>query len=141
MAFLAGLTPVSGSGIEITLSDSNTILAANQNPSAALVQDSDLLLAELLLWYGGARAVAINGARITASTTILSSGPTIVIDGRRMVAPFRVSAVGDPVLLRTVLQTRGGFSDRMHEDGLGVWIVERSNVVVPPATPSRALAQ
>ncbi|HXX38355.1 MAG TPA: DUF881 domain-containing protein [bacterium] len=141
MAFLAGLTPVSGSGIEITLSDSNTILAANQNPSAALVQDSDLLLAEMLLWYGGARAVAINGARITASTTILSSGPTIVIDGRRMVAPFRVSAVGDPVLLRTVLQTRGGFSDRMHEDGLGVWIVERSNVVVPPATPSRALAQ
>jgi len=141
MAFLAGLTPVSGSGIEITLSDSNTILAANQNPSAALVQDSDLLLAEMLLWYGGARAVAINGARITASTTILSSGPTIVIDGHRMVAPFRVSAVGDPVLLRTVLQTRGGFSDRMHEDGLGVWIVERSNVVVPPATPSRALAQ
>ena len=93
-AALAGLTPVSGPGVEVTLSDSTRALAPAENPSEALVQDSDLLLLEMMLWYGGARAVAVNGVRITAETTIISSGPTVVVDGHRMVAPFHVSAVG-----------------------------------------------
>jgi uncharacterized protein YlxW (UPF0749 family) len=141
LASLAGLTPVIGPGIEITLSDSTRTLGPDQNPSEALVQDSDLLLLEMLLWYGGARGVAVNGARITARTTILSSGPTIVIDGRRMVAPFHITAVGDPQLLLSVLQTRGGFLDRMHESGLGVNVATRSRVVVAPWSADSAAAQ
>jgi uncharacterized protein YlxW (UPF0749 family) len=134
MAVLAGLTPVSGAGVEVTLSDSTRALAPAENPSEALVQDSDLLLLEMMLWYGGARAVAVNGVRITAETPIISSGPTVVVDGHRMVAPFQVSAVGDQRLLQGVLQTRGGFLDRMRESGLGVQVVARSYVTVPATT-------
>jgi uncharacterized protein YlxW (UPF0749 family) len=132
-AALAGLTPAFGPGVEITLSDSTRALAPSDNPSEALVQDSDLLLLEMMLWYGGVRAVAINGVRITAQSTIISSGPTIVVDGHRMVAPFHVFAVGDQKLLQGVLQTRGGFLDRMREAGLGVLVTARSNVTVPAA--------
>jgi len=134
IAVLAGLTPVSGPGIEVTLSDSTRALAPAENPSEALVQDSDLLLLEMMLWYGGARAVAVNGVRITAETSIISSGPTVVVDGHRMVAPFRVSAVGDQRLLQGVLQTRGGFLDRLRDSGLGVQVTARSYVAVPAAT-------
>lgn len=135
LAALAGLTPVRGPGIEVLLTDSTRALSPGENPSVALVQDGDLIFLTMMLWYGGARAVAINGERVTAQTTITSSGPTILINGRRLVGPFHVLAVGDPRVLRGVLETRGGFVDRMRQGGIGVQIIERQEVVVPPWNP------
>ncbi len=131
LAVDAGATPVAGPGVEIVLTDSTRTLRPGENPSMALVQDSDLVFLNMMLWYGGARAVAINGERITAQSTITSSGPTMVINRRPFVAPFRVVAVGDPKVLRGVLETRGGFVDRMREGGLGVQVTPRPDLVVP----------
>ena len=130
-AAFAGLTQVSGPGVDVTLTDSSRAIQPGDNPSAALVQDSDLTFLVMMLWYGGARAIAINGDRVTALTTITSSGPTLLINGRRLVGPFQVVAVGDPMVLRGVLETRDGFAARMRESGLGVRISERRSVTVP----------
>jgi hypothetical protein len=132
LAVEAGMTPVAGPGVEIVLSDATRQLRPGENPSVALVQDSDLVFLNMMLWYGGARAVAINGQRITARSTITSSGPTIVIDRRRVVGPFHIVAVGDPHVLGGVLDTRGGFVERMRESGLGVQVKTRSTLTVPP---------
>lgn len=137
-AALAGLTPVTGPGVDVTLSDSSRAIPQGENPSAALVQDSDLTFLVMMLWYGGARAVAINGERVTAVTTITSSGPTILINGRRLVAPFGVAAVGDPKVLRGVLETRGGFAERARESGLGLRIEARPAVTVPAGREASA---
>jgi len=67
---LAGFTPIPGPGIEIMLTDSTTTPRSDGNANAMLVQDGDLILLNMMLWYGGARAVAINGERITAQSTI-----------------------------------------------------------------------
>ena len=130
-AALAGFTPVSGAGVDVTLTDSTRAIRPGDNPSTALVQDSDLTFLVMMLWYGGARAIAINGERMTTLTTITSSGPTLLINGRRLVGPFEVVAVGDPTVLRGVLETRGGFADRMRETGLGVRISAHPAVRVP----------
>jgi uncharacterized protein YlxW (UPF0749 family) len=132
-ATLAGLTPVSGPGIVVTLSDSAAAIPPGANPSTALVQDSDLTFLVMMLWYGGAHAVAINGERVTAVATITSSGATILINGRRLVGPFDVAAVGDPKVLTGVLETRGGFAERARETGLGLRITARPVVTVPAA--------
>src|SRR5579875_555000 len=116
LAALAGLTPATGHG---------------ETPSVALVQDCDLIFLNMMLWYGGARAVAINRQRVSAQTPITSSGPTILINGHRLVGPFHVVAVGDPRVLRGVLATRGGFVERMRQSGIGVRIVERQELAVP----------
>lgn len=129
-AAAAGLTPVTGPGIELVLSDATQALPPGENPSMALVQDSDLVFLNMMLWYGGARAVAINGERITAQSTITSSGPTLIINRRRVVGPFHVVVIGDPQVLRGVLETRGGFADRMRESGLGVAMTSRPDLVV-----------
>ncbi len=131
LAALGGLTVVSGPGVVVGLSDSTRAIPAGANPSTALVQDSDLTFLVMMLWYGGARAIAINGERVTALTTITSSGPTILVNGRRLVGPFEVVAAGDPRVLSGVLETRGGFVDRIRESGLGVGISTRSAVIVP----------
>jgi hypothetical protein len=130
---LAGFTPVPGPGIEIVLTDGTTISRPIADPNAMLVQDGDLILLNMMLWYGGARAVAINGERITAQSAITSSGPTLLINGRRTVGPFHVTAIGDPAVLRGALETRGGVVDRMQEAGLGVRIVVQRELVVPAA--------
>jgi uncharacterized protein YlxW (UPF0749 family) len=137
-AALAGLTPVAGAGVRVALSDSNRAIPPGQNPSTALVQDSDLTFLVMMLWYGGARAVAINGERVTAATTITSSGPTILINGRRLVGPFDVVAVGDPKVLRGVLETRGGFADRVRESGLGLGITASPALTVPAGREAAA---
>jgi uncharacterized protein YlxW (UPF0749 family) len=79
----------------------------------------------------GPRAVAINGERVTAATTITSSGPAILINGRRFVGPFDVAAVGDPRVLQGVLETRGGFAERARDSGLGLLISVRPAITVP----------
>jgi uncharacterized protein YlxW (UPF0749 family) len=130
---LAGFTPVPGPGIEIVLTDGTTTSRSIADPNAMLVQDGDLILLNMMLWYGGAQAVAINGERITAQSAITSSGPTLLINGRRTVGPFHVTAIGDPAVLRGALETRGGVVDRMQEAGLGVRIAVQRALVVPAA--------
>ena len=130
---LAGFTPVPGPGIEIVLTDGTPTSRPIADPNAMLVQDGDLILLNMMLWYGGAQAVAINGERITAQSAITSSGPTLLINGRRTVGPFHVTAIGDPAVLRGALETRGGVIDRMQESGLGVRIAVQRALVVPAA--------
>ncbi len=131
LAAEAGLTPVAGPGVEIVISDATRPVKPGENPSMVLVQDSDLIFLNMMLWYGGARAVAINGERITAQSTITSSGPVIVINRRRVVGPFHVVAVGDPQVLQAVLETRGGFVDRMRQGGPGVQLTPQQHMLVP----------
>jgi len=139
MASFAALTPVSGPGVEVVLADSTRVPSPGDNPSELLVQDSDLMFLEMTLWYGGAEAVAVNGVRITAKTTITSAGPTIVVDGHRLVGPFHITAVGDPKLLRSVLMTREGYVARLREMGLNVQIIDRPRLTVPAAVMGSAL--
>lgn len=141
LAALAGLTPVHGQGIEVVVSDGERRLRPKENPSVVLVQEGDLIFLNMMLWYGGARGVAINGERITAESTITSSGPTLLINGRRVVGPFHVLAIGDPDVLRGTLEARGGFMDRMLQAGLGVAIATEENLTVPARTPAAAQTQ
>lgn len=135
LAALGGLTPVDGSGVEVMIADGDKVVKAHENPRVVLVQDGDLVFLNMMLWYGGAQAVAINGERITAQSTITSSGPTLLINGRRVVGPFQVLALGDPEVLRGVLEARGGVVDRMRGAGLRVDVVARESLTVPAATP------
>jgi uncharacterized protein YlxW (UPF0749 family) len=136
VAAQAGLTPVSGPGVEVLVSDAPGGMKPGENSNMALVQDSDLIFLNMMLWYGGARAVAINGERITAQSTITSSGPVILVNQRRLVGPFHIVAVGNPQVLRGVLETRGGFVERMQQGGLGVQVTPRQRLTVPAGDSS-----
>jgi uncharacterized protein YlxW (UPF0749 family) len=141
LAAFAGLTGVRGRGVEILLVDARSPSRAPRNE--ALVTDGDLIFLNMLLWYGGTRAVAINDERVTAQTSITSSGPVILINGRRIAAPFRITAIGDPGTLRAVL-TQGGLLEQMRRAGITARISERAALEVPawrpPANPAAGLS-
>jgi len=101
----AGLTPQSGPGLSITLSDAPDDLIrdyedAGGNANDLLVHQQDIQAVVNALWRGGARAIAIEGQRIITTTGIKCYGSTVQLHGVLHPAPYTITAVGEPADLR-----------------------------------------
>jgi len=90
---------VQGTGIIITLNDSQQEVAEGEDVAWYLIHDIDILEIVNELRMAGAEAIAINDERVTATTSIRCGGPTINIDGKRHAVPFVIKAIGDPKTL------------------------------------------
>jgi uncharacterized protein YlxW (UPF0749 family) len=91
-----GLARVRGNGVVVTVDDAPSAVDAVTGEGADLgrVLDRDLQYIANALWAGGAEAVAINGQRLTATTTIRSAGRAILVDFRPVTGPYEVAAIG-----------------------------------------------
>ena len=97
---MAGLTSVSGSGIVIKLDDSGLV-------RRSLVHDTYLSEILNVLKTAGAQAISINGERIIPTSEVLCLGPSIRVNGVRLFAPYRISAVGNSeLLMKAFLESR-----------------------------------
>jgi uncharacterized protein YlxW (UPF0749 family) len=105
----AGLVPIIGKGVRITLSDSEKKLGQYDDPLFYIVHSNDLELLINELWAAGAEAVAVNGYRIVTTSGISCAGTTILIDTKRLAPPYVVDAIGDPNNLKNALMMPGGF--------------------------------
>lgn len=135
---VAGLTPLSGAGVAITLRD---------NPQAAqagggaflpgIVHDFDLQQVVHELLSAKAEGIAIKGVggapiRITSYTPIRCVGPTIYVNFKPVAAPFTVMAVGEPATLKSALETPGGIVENLKQQTLTVKITTARNLKLPP---------
>ena len=60
-----------------------------------------------VLKEAGAQAISINGERIVPTSEVLCLGPSIRVNGVRLFAPYRISAVGDAdTLLKAYQESR-----------------------------------
>lgn len=91
----AGLTPLSGPGLRIALDDSKRSPAPGENPNLFIVHDYQVRDVVNLLWYAGAEAIAINTERLVSTSSIYSSGGTIMVNSTRLSPPFVIQAIGD----------------------------------------------
>jgi uncharacterized protein YlxW (UPF0749 family) len=91
-----GLAPVHGPGAKITLHDGPAPVnpLTGEKNTAGEVKDTDLQLATNALWSLGAEAIAINGQRLTATSTIRQAGEAILVDFRPVSSPYEVVAIG-----------------------------------------------
>ena len=88
---LAGLTPVQGPGVVVTLNDSKKKMPAQLPPGMAppnLIYNSDINQVVNELKAAGAEAIAINGQRLVATSYIRPAGPTILINSTPTVPPY-----------------------------------------------------
>lgn len=93
----AGLTPVSGPGVVVTLDDSRLDPAPDDiDPNVLIVHQQDLQAFVNALWAGGAVGVALQGQRLVSTTGIKCVGNTVVLEGVPYAPPYRIQAVGDP---------------------------------------------
>ncbi|MGC1212838.1 MAG: DUF881 domain-containing protein [Micromonospora sp.] len=91
-----GLGRVRGDGVVVRLADAaedkNAVTGADAGPPRVLY--SDLQKVANGLWAAGAEAIAINGQRLTATSTIRSAGEAILVDYRPVTGPYEVAAIG-----------------------------------------------
>jgi uncharacterized protein YlxW (UPF0749 family) len=105
MKHLAGLEPVAGPGVTVTLSDAPQTVSADtpDNLNLLLVHQQDIQAVVNALWKGGAEAVTIQGQRVVSTTGIRCIGNSVQLQGVPYSQPYVISGVGDPAKLSSAI--------------------------------------
>ncbi|MEU7589542.1 DUF881 domain-containing protein [Micromonospora sp. NPDC049230] len=132
-----GLGRVRGDGAVVRLADgpgkADAVTGAGAGPSRVLY--SDLQGVANALWSAGAEAIAINGQRLTSTSTIRTAGDAILVDFRPVTGPYEVSAIGPGSMRRKFENSRN--ADLMREvaqkTGLSFGVREADDLTLPAA--------
>lgn len=134
LAAAAGWSPVSGAGLRVTVDD------ATGGDGSGLVRDDDLALLTMGLWRAGARAIAVNGQRLTALSYFRNSAEVIRINGVPLSPPYVVEAIGTATTLRSGLSASAAgarFQETVNAVGLRLSVQNVSSLGVSAAPVSR----
>ena len=94
-----GLTAVHGPGVAVEIADSKRVVPPGENPASFIVLVDDLRDIVAALWASGADAIAINGERLVATSSIYGVGASVLVNTAFLSPPFRIEAIGTEGLL------------------------------------------
>ncbi|MDF7663790.1 DUF881 domain-containing protein [Bifidobacterium sp. ESL0763] len=99
-----GTVGVKGPGVVITMADPTAADGQRQQGATPrettgepirVVTDADIQTMVSLLWSLGAEAIAVNGHRIGASTSVRTAGQSILIGVDQISSPYKIEAIGN----------------------------------------------
>lgn len=134
MKQFAGLSPVSGPGVELVAQGRPGQSGSGIAQVSNNVADEHLLKIVNELYSAGSEAIAINGQRITAGSEIRLSGSHINVNGTPLSPPYRITAIGDASVLKSRLELKGGLVESLGAVGVSVEVQEKSEVEIPAFT-------
>jgi uncharacterized protein YlxW (UPF0749 family) len=108
LAAAAGLTPVAGPALTVSLDDVprsfvQRDLSAGAAPDDLVIHQQDVQGVVNAMWAGGAEAMTIMGERVTSISAVRCVGNTLLLHGRAFGPPFVVTAIGDPAAMLRAL--------------------------------------
>lgn len=126
LGILAGTLPAVGPGIRVTVTDTAGEVGTNQ-----------LLNGLEELRDAGAEAIEFNDtARVVAQTGLKDApGGGVLVDGKRVKAPFVLDVIGDPHTLATALDFYHGFDYEIAQAGGKVDVQQLDQVEVGSVVP------
>lgn len=127
---MIGLSEVKGSGVIITVADSDIDANLVLDASNLLVHDKDILNIVNELKNAGAEAISINNQRLVLTTSIVCGGNVININGERIGSPFTIKAIGLPETLAN-LKRPGGYLNNLEERKVKVKLEKSDNITIP----------
>lgn len=136
-----GLGRVRGDGVVVRLADApgnaDAVTGAGVGPSRVIYSDLQGVANDL--WAAGAEAIAINGQRLTATSTIRSAGQAILVDFRPVTGPYEVSAIGPGSLAERYGRSRSALTMRKvaQATGLSFGVREADDLTLPAAPEPR----
>ena len=119
LGILAGTLPAQGPGVQLTLTDPERRLAAE-----------DVLDAVEELRAAGAEALQVGTVRIGLDSAFTATDRGIAVDGVPLTAPYTILAIGDPPTLATAMEIPGGVSDTVRRAGGQAQIVQQDLVAI-----------
>jgi uncharacterized protein YlxW (UPF0749 family) len=144
----AGLTPLAGRGLTVTLTDARRDAdgkyPAGAAPDDLVVHQQDLQSVLNAMWAGGADAVAVQNQRLVSTSAPRCIGNTLLLHGRTYSPPYVVAAIGDPNRLLDALNAERGvaiYKQYVTRFGLGYLVDTADDVTVPAYTGSIRLSQ
>jgi uncharacterized protein YlxW (UPF0749 family) len=137
---LAGITPVTGPGIIVTLRDStkSVPLGVPQDISTTLynnytIHDNDIERVVNELRAAGGEAFSVNDQRVVATTAIRCVGPAIQVNGVPLTPPYVIRTIGDTATLVTALKLRGGVNEGFTNTDPAMITIKTANSMLLPA--------
>ena len=134
----AGLVPLTGPGVEITLDDAprrpDGSLPIGARPDDLVIHQSDVQAVVNAVWAAGADAVAIMGQRLIATSAVRCVGNVLLLHGRTWSPPFVVTAIGDVDAVRAQLAASPQvqvFQQAVEDYGLGFAVQQRAELTLP----------
>ena len=125
-----GYTDVKGEGLTITLADTDY----------KQVQSSDILLLVNELRLAGAEAISINDERVVSTTEIANVDTRfVIVNGKRVVAPFTVKAIGDKKYLESAISIKGGYIDEIKAKEVAISYTVYNNILIKKFTGTMSL--
>ncbi len=131
LKLLSGEISVEGPGITFIIDDSKVTSKPGENNNLYIIHDEDILRVINELRAAGAEAIAINGQRIMGTSEIRCAGPTVVVNNTRIAPPFNITAIGNPQVLESSLQLRGGVMENFKFWGIKTEVSKSENIKIP----------
>ncbi|GAA2043193.1 DUF881 domain-containing protein [Catenulispora yoronensis] len=136
---LAGVLPLSGSGLTVTLNDAPPNAqpaagAAAPQPDWLIIHQQDVQAVVNALWAGGATGIQLMDQRMINTSAVRCVGNTLLLQGRVYSPPYVITAVGDPGRLRTALLGSSAvqtYLEYVTAYGLGWDVKARDRVTLP----------
>lgn len=90
----AGVVPVEGPALKVTLADATAEAGPGTNVNDLVIHSQDVQAVVNALWRSGAEAIGINGQRLVSTSAVLCVGNTLLLNGTVHSPPYEVTAVG-----------------------------------------------
>jgi uncharacterized protein YlxW (UPF0749 family) len=107
LAAQAGVAPVRGPGLVVTLTDAqrdaNGRFPRDASPDDLVVHQQDIQAVLNALWGAGAEAIQMQDQRLIATSAPRCVGNTLLLNGRTYSPPYTVTAVGDVSAMQAAL--------------------------------------
>jgi uncharacterized protein YlxW (UPF0749 family) len=103
----AGLDPVHGPGLIVTLNDAqrdaNGRFPRDASPDDLVVHQQDIQAVLDALWSAGAEAIQMQDQRIIETSAPRCVGNTLLLNGRTYSPPYTIAAIGDAAAMQAAL--------------------------------------
>ncbi len=117
-----GYTDLEGEGISVKLDDTEY----------KQVESSDILSLVNELRLAGAEAISINEERVVSTTEIVNVDTRfIIVNGKRIVAPYELKAIGDKKYLESAISIKGGYVDEIKAKEITINYSIEDNITIP----------
>jgi uncharacterized protein YlxW (UPF0749 family) len=103
----AGMDPVHGPGLVVTLQDAqrdaNGRFPRDASPDDLVVHQQDIQAVLNALWSAGAEAIQMQDQRIIATSVPRCVGNTLLLNGRTYSPPYTITAIGNGAAMQAAL--------------------------------------
>lgn len=132
---LLGTTEAAGEGIKVSITDHsysyNNTIEGDKWSDANIIHAEDLMVIIKTLRNFGAKAVSLNGFRLTGTSSLICSGQFIALDKIKLPAPYYIEAIGNKDTLYKLLHEDGFIQLLRKQRSINIFIDKADTLVLP----------